>query len=375
MASGPADMTPQQYAVLEAENHDAEIFSVVIVFTILAVLATLLRVTSRHMKKVAVGADDVLIVAGLVITVAESIYIAVGVRSYGLGRHLVTIAGTPEKFEGFQKLWYSVGLLQPTLLMLTKLSVLCLYHRIFVQRTFRILTWVLGVIVVLWWVGAFFADVFLCVPAKHLWRPDVPAHCGNRHLLGILEPIPWIATDLAILVMPLPFVWQLHLPAMQRVGLGGLFLLGGFALVSSCVRYSTLFFTSEDLTWEITAATVWTVIEANVTIIAACLIVSRPWFLKMSPKRLVSTIRERLLSRSKRGGEKGSESSQGHGRLHLFSSFARISESPPNITTGSMGTAFVVDLEHGKSDGLKACSDQRSERLGLTSPEAVYVAR
>ncbi|KAL9051640.1 MAG: hypothetical protein Q9206_004628 [Seirophora lacunosa] len=270
MASGPADMTPQQYAVLEAENHDAEILSVVIVFSILAVLATLLRVTSRHMKKVAVGADDVLIVVGLVITVAESIYIAVGVRSYGLGRHLVTLAGTPEKFEQFQKLWYSVGLLQPTLLMVTKLSVLGLYHRIFVQRTFRILTWVLGFIVVLWWIGAFFAD-----------------------------PLPWIAMDLAILVMPLPFVWQLHLPAMQRVGLGGLFLLGGLALVSSCVRYSTLFITYEDLSWEITPAAIWTVIEANVTIIAACLIVSRPWFLKVNPKRLVSTIRERLLSRSK----------------------------------------------------------------------------
>ncbi|KAI4086369.1 MAG: hypothetical protein LQ344_007594 [Seirophora lacunosa] len=299
MASGPADMTPQHYAVLEAENHDAEILSVVIVFTILAVLATLLRVTSRHMKKVAVGADDVLIVVGLVITVAESIYIAVGVRSYGLGRHLVTLAGTREKFEQFQKLWYSVGLLQPTLLMVTKLSVLCLYHRIFLQRTFRILTWVLGFIVVLWWIGAFFADVLLCVPAEHLWRPDVPAHCGNRHLLGILEPLPWIATDLAILVMPLPFVWQLHLPAMQRVGLGGLFLLGGLALVSSCVRYSTLFITYEDLSWEITPAAIWTVIEANVTIIAACLIVSRPWFLKVNPKRLVSTIRERLLSPSK----------------------------------------------------------------------------
>ncbi|KAL9010301.1 MAG: hypothetical protein Q9173_004755 [Seirophora scorigena] len=375
MASGLADMTPQQYAVLEAENHDAEILSVVIVFTILAVLATLLRVTSRHMKKVAVGADDVLIVVGLVITVAESIYIAVGVRSYGLGRHLVTLAGTPERLEQFQKLWYSVGLLQPTLLMVTKLSVLGLYHRIFVQRTFRILTWVLGVIVVLWWVGAFFADVFLCVPAEHLWRPDVPAHCGNRHLLGILEPIPWIATDLAILVMPLPFVWQLQLPAMQRVGLGGLFLLGGFALVSSCVRYSTLFFTYDDLTWEITPAAIWTVIEANVTIIAACLIVSRPWFLKVNPKRLVPAIRERLLSRSKWGREKGSESSRGHGRLHLLSSFARIPESPPNITTGSMGTAFAVDLEQGKSDALTACSDQRSERLGLTSLEAVYVAR
>ena len=375
MDAALANITPQQYAVLKAENHDAEIISVVSVFTVLAVLATILRVTSRHMKNVSIGIDDILILVGLVLTVTESIYIAVGVHSYGLGRHVITLVG--KQPEQFQKLWYTVGLLQPTLLMATKLSVLGLYHRIFIQRTFRILIWVLGVVVVLWWIGAFFANVFLCVPVKHLWDPDVPAHCGNRHSLGILEPIPWIATDLVILIMPLPVVWQLQLPTVQRVGLGGLFLLGGFALVSSCVRYSTLFFTYEDLTWEITSAAIWTVIEANVTIIAACLIVSRPWFLKIYPRRLLSSIWEKLLSRSRSSHEQSDGSPPKDRQFPFFTNFARIPESPPRITQGSMGAPLVVDLEWGLGGAEKSYvdSEQGSERSDSRSLEAVHVTQ
>lgn len=118
----PTDITPELYAVLKAEKHDAEILPVVIGFATLPVVATVLRVTSRHMKNVALGVDDVLILIGMVFAVAESIYIAIGVHSYELGRHFITLVGIP-KTEQFQKLWHTVGFLQPTLLMVTKLSV------------------------------------------------------------------------------------------------------------------------------------------------------------------------------------------------------------------------------------------------------------
>lgn len=181
MASSLASITPEQYAMLKAENHDAEIYSVVIVFTTLAVIATVLRITSRHMKNVAIGADDILIMIGLILAVAESVWMAVGVHSYGLGRHLITLGKNPlHGVAQLQKHWYITGILQPTSLTATKLSVLGLYHRIFIQRTFRVLTRALVVIVILWWIGTFFADVLFCVPVKHVWQLDTPAHCGNR---------------------------------------------------------------------------------------------------------------------------------------------------------------------------------------------------
>ena len=68
MASLPPGVTPEEIRLLKQkdENHDVEVYTIVAVFTALAISATVLRLTSRHMKKVAVGIDDVLILIGLV---------------------------------------------------------------------------------------------------------------------------------------------------------------------------------------------------------------------------------------------------------------------------------------------------------------------
>ena len=86
---------------------------------------------------------------------------------------------------------------------------------------------------ILWWIGTILADNLICIPIKHNWDPDIPARCGNKKLLDILPPIPWIVTDLAILLMPMPMVYKLHLPGSQRLGLLGLFLLGSLYVSES----------------------------------------------------------------------------------------------------------------------------------------------
>lgn len=47
-------------------NHDAEIISILVVFTVLALIAYVLRVMSRRMKRVPIGIDDVLLTIALV---------------------------------------------------------------------------------------------------------------------------------------------------------------------------------------------------------------------------------------------------------------------------------------------------------------------
>jgi hypothetical protein len=79
----------------------------------------------------------------------------------------------------------------------------------------------------LWWIGTLLAETIICIPIEYSWNSTMSAHFGSKHLLAIIPPIPWIVTDLVILLMPLPMVWNLHLPRLQRVGLGVLFLLGG----------------------------------------------------------------------------------------------------------------------------------------------------
>ena len=66
VASLTAALSPQQLLLLKDENHDTQVYVYAIVFTILTIIATVMRVTSRHMKKVAVGIDDVLVILALV---------------------------------------------------------------------------------------------------------------------------------------------------------------------------------------------------------------------------------------------------------------------------------------------------------------------
>lgn len=154
----------------------------------------------------------------------------------------------------------------------TKLSILLLFRRIFVQPIFRTCTTIVGIIIGLWWFGHFFADALICIPVQKNWIPDSPGHCGNKHLLFILPSIAGIGTDVMLLTMPMPMpmpmpmLKTLHVPRIQKVGLAGLFAWAACgsplhirseiglssdmhsATVASCVRYRTLFFETEDAT-------------------------------------------------------------------------------------------------------------------------------
>lgn len=66
LASLTAGLSPEQLILLKDQNHDVQVYTYAIVFTVLTIIAVIVRVTSRHMKKVAVGIEDVLIIIALV---------------------------------------------------------------------------------------------------------------------------------------------------------------------------------------------------------------------------------------------------------------------------------------------------------------------
>ena len=106
------------------------------------------------------------------------------------------------------------------------MSVLILLHRVFITKPFRLAAKILMLIVIGWYIAISLAGAFICLPVKSTWDPKVPGHCGNRYILDIIDPLPWIITDFAILVLPLPMVWKLHAPTRNKIALSGLFLVG-----------------------------------------------------------------------------------------------------------------------------------------------------
>lgn len=102
-----------------------------------------------------------------------------------------------------------------------------LLRRIFITRGFQRVANTLIAVVVLWYLAITLAVVFICTPVKSHWDPEIPAHCGNQYLLDVIDPIPWIVTDFAVLLAPMPMIWKLQMATGQRVALGALFLIGG----------------------------------------------------------------------------------------------------------------------------------------------------
>ena len=118
-------------------------------------------------------------------------------------------------------------LLQVTSLAVAKISLLIFLKRIFVTPRFGITVIVLEAMVVAWWMGNFFGNIFRCTPVRKAWIPDTQGHCGSQLQYNIATPIPWVVTDFLILLAPLPVIKNLHLPAVQKIPVFGMFLIGG----------------------------------------------------------------------------------------------------------------------------------------------------
>ena len=123
-------------------------------------------------------------------------------------------------------MWFGGAFTNTTALAFAKLSLIVLLYRIFAVGRFRIVAWILAVIVILWFIANILAACLICLPVQTLWNPEVVGHCGDQLKVLRAEPMPWILTDFAVLIAPMPLIKRLHLPVSQRWGLAGIFLLG-----------------------------------------------------------------------------------------------------------------------------------------------------
>ncbi|KAL8703730.1 MAG: hypothetical protein Q9201_003103 [Fulgogasparrea decipioides] len=132
---------------------------------------------------------------------------------------------------------------------------------------------------VVWAKGLFISEILVtvlqCQPVSDFWDRYAPAakgpfHCGvnvNQFFNG--NSIPNIITDAALLVLPMPFIWQLHLPKAQKVALTSIFILGIFVIGVSIARFTfiiNLDLVSPDITWNFVNIQIWTVAECHVGI-------------------------------------------------------------------------------------------------------------
>ncbi|CRL22842.1 unnamed protein product [Penicillium camemberti] len=230
-----------------------------IVFLVTTPAFVAIRLWSRAKSKSGLGLDDWTI---LVSSVSCSCMFAVIVMAfmlaactYGFGQHIANIT-TPHRLmtmKACQLFFVSQAFYKLTMNM-TKMSILMLYLRIFIQRWFRITCYVLLVIITSYMVGAFFASVFQCTPVARAWNKTIPGSCIDITTNWYANAGFSIATDIIILTLPMYPLYKSKIILKRKIALMIVFALGAFP----------------DPTYDI-ASSVWTMLEENVAITCACL--------------------------------------------------------------------------------------------------------
>ncbi|KAF6233129.1 hypothetical protein HO173_008673 [Letharia columbiana] len=240
----------------------------------------------------------------------------VGAAVGSLGRHTrVTPDGMPifdGRMEVFFKIIYISQLTQTVTFGLTKIAVVLFYRRIFVPRTFSIISLVMIGLNITWTIAFFAANLLQCWPISGNWTglDAAPGTCIDTTMMYLAQAWSDVFTDIVILSMPIPWIWRLQMAPMRKffvvlmLQLGALVVCAGVAklVVFHRITYDTAV-GDEDLTYLLTPTVYWPMVESSLGIVGACLPLLRPVFTDSPAKSIFSSLRAMISLSSLRSND------------------------------------------------------------------------
>ncbi|KAK8070946.1 GMC oxidoreductase [Apiospora hydei] len=171
----------------------------------------------------------------------------------------------------FANLIYVCQILWAFNILALKISILCLYLRLFPGRRFRIVcTSALALLVVSSLLLIAF-DIFQCNPVSAAWTlQHGDAQCMDLTVVALANAAVNIFTEAAILVIPLPILVKLKMSTRQKAEVIGLLSLGAMqansVIIVAAIRIPSLQTLKSlvDATYTNAPVFVWTCVEAMV---------------------------------------------------------------------------------------------------------------
>ncbi|ORY03658.1 hypothetical protein BCR34DRAFT_69010 [Clohesyomyces aquaticus] len=227
-----------------------------VILTSLSTIVVGLRYFCRYFLMGTVGTTDHLMFAALIFTWGNTV-----INYYQdicSSRFRPSQFKKPEKRPAIEEAmggvlitWYTYRITYLIALCLVKLSILFFYKSFASQRTFR--RFIIGTItfISLYTLGATIGNLFQCRNPSDAWNVQAyfsqfnrsngtkfqkPQHCSNPILLWVFSSAVNLATDVVILLLPIPTLLGLRVPMNKRLALVGIFSVGVMAIVASCVR-------------------------------------------------------------------------------------------------------------------------------------------
>ncbi|KJR85159.1 uncharacterized protein SPSK_09383 [Sporothrix schenckii 1099-18] len=207
---------------------------------------------------------------------------------YGLGQH---IGDVPEEHleKFFQCLWATIPVYNLSLIF-SKLSIIFQYKHVFAVAIVQRICFFFLIFLGIYGCWAFFGSVFMCVPVQYFWGVG-EGHCLNKLAFWFSNASINIATDIAIILLPMPLIKGLQIPTRQKVILMVIFAFGTVVCITSIIRLRSLLSisVSPDTTFAGVDIAMWSNIEINVAIICASAPALKPFVSRIAPKLLGSS--------------------------------------------------------------------------------------
>ncbi|RPA85292.1 hypothetical protein BJ508DRAFT_359027 [Ascobolus immersus RN42] len=237
----------------------------------LGTLVVGLRMLSRARVLHSTGKDDWVMLIAWAFTIVYLALVAVG-TTYGQGLHVKD--WKPEWFDPGFKSILAIQAVYYFCVYFVKVSILFFYLRLSSAPMFKKIVWgTFGLLTA--FLCASIMTVFLqCMPLSQFWDLTLlptEKNCINTTAFFYSTSVFNIITDVWILLLPVKLLWRVQRPTIQKIALLGVFAVGSFACIASCIRLYTIeiFTKSADPLYDSVPVNIWSFIEINVAIFTA----------------------------------------------------------------------------------------------------------
>ncbi|OKL57532.1 hypothetical protein UA08_07094 [Talaromyces atroroseus] len=172
--------------------------------------------------------------------------------------------------------WFDIAsVIYGLAICLTKVSVLCLYRRVFSPVKWSVFdNIIIGLITVMicFYLSTDFAKIFECTPRARIWDKSVPGTCIDESVLLDTSGFFNTITDFIILVLPVHSVIKLQLSQVRKLLVIAVFTFGLCAPVFSTIGLVVRFKISgsPDITWNQPEILLWGAAEVTSGFLIVC---------------------------------------------------------------------------------------------------------
>ncbi|GKZ76853.1 hypothetical protein AnigIFM56816_008142 [Aspergillus niger] len=166
-----------------------------------------------------------------------------------------------------------------------KFSYIVLLRKLFGAITYwRRFTTALIVFTLAWGIASIFVSIFQCWPVRYFWIKHIDGSCmQGRNTFYIVVGSIALAENFILVSMPLVVVWGMNLSPRQKVELSLIFGFGGLVCAIGLLRMVTFKrYVTADATTNGYLQAIWSIVELELGIICASVILMRPIFHRLS---------------------------------------------------------------------------------------------